>query len=116
MSADLLRRPSDIELQEEIINWLRHGCALATYFVCNASSPAAARREHPVRFSCSCRLSLPAASSLPAKDLAAHRYLSRSEEPSPAPLSEDEEPSLPSSEPSEALFSQLQGQAGALKS
>ncbi|CAE7219998.1 DNAH6 [Symbiodinium sp. CCMP2592] len=32
--------PSDVEVSVEFINWLRHGCTLATFFTCNYASPA----------------------------------------------------------------------------
>ncbi|CAE7422507.1 DNAH6 [Symbiodinium sp. CCMP2456] len=31
--------PSDVDVSVEFINWLRHGCTLATFFTCNYASP-----------------------------------------------------------------------------
>ena len=40
LSAFGRRCPSDVEVSVEFINWLRHGCTLATFFTCNYASPA----------------------------------------------------------------------------
>ncbi|CAE7217004.1 DNAH6 [Symbiodinium natans] len=99
--------PSDAELQEEFISWLRHGCNLATFFTRNYASPAPCLDSSTLyRATCSdCLIALALALAC-FEDMAAHRYLVRSES-----LDAQAEEAQEEREP-DALFERLRGQAG----